>query len=228
MSDDAVLLKSQRNTLFQIVRASGFEPREFHWEQRSAPSDGAVVHLDQLVHDPSGYFFMTGRHPEGGWYLAFSPADDRPVYIVRLSEWSEVLDVVPNWLEFIRREFEVPDLWAAVVEESRALVTAATDDDNRPFAADEREVILERLDEIRRFLVETHELSQEQVGAMLRRLDYLQEASTRMGRKDWLNIAWSVLFGTAVTLGLGSGGFHELMRFASAALRPILGYTPLP
>jgi hypothetical protein len=218
----AILLPSQRNAFFLALRDAEFDPREFAWEEWQL--DGSS--LTALVHVPSqaGYSFAVGRNPRG-WIARFSPGLDETETVTTWSGWANVLQSVPTWLLMLRRELGQTDLWGSLGEAAPLVVASLDDeqDDNRPFSADEQTVVAGRLDEIRRFLEQAHELDQHQKGAILRRLDYLQDAATRVGRKDWRIMAAGVIVNVVIALGLNPPLARELFAFVGTVIRPLLG-----
>jgi len=68
-------------------------------------------------------------------------------------------------------------------------------------------------------------------GAIEARFAYLEDATNRLGRKDWLAILISSLIGLALQVGLQGEGTREFLRFASHIVRQLLGqvlYLPYP
>jgi hypothetical protein len=58
--------------------------------------------------------------------------------------------------------------------------------DNTPFTEDEQRQIAAQLQKVRKQIGEQFELTGEQLEQINEKLDEATEASTRMGRKDWL------------------------------------------
>jgi len=135
-------------------------------------------------------------------------------------DWGSELVYFSNWLHYLRRETESADLWSEISKEAKVLESAASSDTpNAPFTADEKEYILNGLDEIKQFLLTAHRLDPELVES---RLKYLADSVDRVGRKDWLNLLISVLVTIVISAALPPETARELFRFAGTVLRQII------
>jgi hypothetical protein len=145
-----------------------------------------------LRHRPSGAYFVFGGH--AGDYVTRYQAGDSPVEErTGLSQY-RLMEQVGFWLAEIKRDIETPDLWAQLQGEAE-LLGAASDEtvENTPFTPAEQEEIAGQLRELREYVRRTYSLSKSQTRFLEERLDYLPEASNRVGRKDWLLMAAGVM-----------------------------------
>ena len=67
--------------------------------------------------------------------------------------------------------------------------------ENTLFTGDEQKEIARRLEQAAKYMRETHSLSMAQMRALDEKVYYVIEASTRLGRKDWLNIFIATILG---------------------------------
>jgi hypothetical protein len=70
------------------------------------------------------------------------------------------------------------------------------------FTAEEQKQIAERLRELAEHVSYMHSFSGPQIEALKERLDYLVDASGRLGRKDWLNAFIGVTLGYILVAAL--------------------------
>jgi hypothetical protein len=97
-----------------------------------------------------------------------------------------LLPRITAWLREVKRDIETPDKWAELQKKAQ-LLSAASDSitENSPFTSFEQNQIADQL----RVMVEraqrTYSLSAAQTKALNEKLDYVAEASHRLGRKDW-------------------------------------------
>ena len=119
---------------------------------------------------------------------------------------------------------ESPDLWTAISQESDLLEATSSDEANTLFTADEKAYVLIGINEIKKYLLTAHKVDPELVES---RLNYLAEASDRVGRKDWINLLLSVLVGIVIQAALPQDATHELFRFVGMVLRQILRHPLL-
>jgi hypothetical protein len=81
----------------------------------------------------------------------------------------------------------VPDLWQELRRAAEALNTAdSADSSNAPFTPEEQTQISAGIQGIKDYIRTTYELTAEQFDRVEDRLDAAEEASKRIGRKDWL------------------------------------------
>jgi hypothetical protein len=210
------LLKSQANRLFEAIQDAGLEPTDFEW--RDTTNLITYVIFSKLVHTPSGYYFTFNNYSgfESSWTPGMQTLSDSEYF----EDWDSQVSAFTFWLEYLKRETESPDLWAAVGEGAGVLETAASaDTSNVPFTAKEKAYIIGGINEIKEFLLTAHSVDPELVES---RLSYLIESSERVGRKDWINLLISVLVGIVISAALPPEVTRELFRFAGTVLRQII------
>lgn len=119
---------------------------------------------------------------------------------------------------------EAPDLWGSLAQERELLGSEPAEAVNTPFNADERSQIKRAIDEIRVYITTTYSLTDEPLRRVNAKLDYLIDASTRLGRIDWKNLFVGALFSLALQQLSPTGpGLRELVVTAGHLLRHILG-----
>jgi hypothetical protein len=160
------------------------------------------LRVPRLVHAPSGSFYRfdlrASRH-----YCQYSPGEETLVEEQYPGDWAHQHEYIWQWLRRLKREAEEPDLWAAISGESALVLGASAGGvGNAPFSSPERQRISGTLNEIREYLVATQQLSGARLAFAEERLRYLEEASSRIGRKDWVNLAYGALINIAVGAAL--------------------------
>jgi hypothetical protein len=221
---DVTLTKSEKNIVFGWLTSAKFLPADFEWQEHELGEDtrrGVMWSTaSTLFHRPTRYYFNFGRA-----YCKFVPGTKSKVEIQEhASDWANRAAYFHLWLCRLREEVDAPDLWATIGQE-KALSTAASsaDLDNRPFTAAEQNLIAARLDEIKGFLLEGQQFDAEQLEFLDRQFAYLGEASTRMGRKDWLNVLYGGLITVVVGAALAPDAAKSLLRLAAAAFQSLWG-----
>ncbi|GAH49331.1 unnamed protein product, partial [marine sediment metagenome] len=214
-----ILLKRQRNQVFDLIRSVGLEPYNFQWSTvKSEESIGLKV--SQLNYRDSEYFFKFDFYEYSSYWIVFSPGSGRPVEKNLVApEWESIPPYVSQWLAELKREVEEPDLWAHISEYRLPEGATPRDDtSNKPFAAFEVEQIEKSIREIGIFLREHYGESEGIEG----KLDYLIEASKRMGRKDWLNICIGTLVTLGVTQAIQGEHIQHVWNLIRAALKGVV------
>ncbi|MEI8013283.1 MAG: hypothetical protein WCH20_00455 [Nitrospira sp.] len=227
---DYRLLKTQKNQILILIQSASLDPREFEWEEREEAenfSHGEVtLHFHRLLHTPSGYAALFGEN-----FLSYSPGPQGPNETERNIGWTGKYLAVERWLTYLKREIDAPDLWASLAQEQELFSAEPAGAVNAPFNADEQVQIRKAVEEIRVFISSTYSLAGEPLATVNRKLDYLIDASTRVGRIDWKNIFVGALLSLALQQLSPSGpGLRELFAAAGHLLRHVLGgviSTPL-
>lgn len=214
--DKRVLRTTQKNFLFTCLQDHGFSPADFEFDEHAGSG------LAQVRHRSSTYFFSVYVTIDGQHIAVFSPGahtlkEERPQLI-----WKGIEDQFAEWVTRLSEELRIPDLWSTITGDTQ-LIQLAADQDNRPFTPDEQTQVKKALDEIKAYLIKTHNLSGDRLETIKSQLSYLEEAATRLGRKDWTGILVSNLISIALTLSLSADGARDLFRFAGQIVKQLLG-----
>jgi hypothetical protein len=107
---------------------------------------------------------------------------------------------VPEWLGYLRREIEAPDLWGVLQDERELLAGATSSTANTPFTAAEKGEIVAQLNEVKALIRAQYQLNKGELEAIESRLDYLADAANRLGRVDWREALAGALLGLVVQM----------------------------
>ena len=102
---DHVLLRSQKDSVYEVIEAAGFDPTEFEWKRiRGRVYDGNVP---SLVHQPSQSRFVFDFDSKGDSHCAeWIPGKEKLIDRDRAGSdgWPLILHLVGIWLENVKRE----------------------------------------------------------------------------------------------------------------------------
>jgi hypothetical protein len=127
---------------------------------------------------------------------------DRPYDVYN---WNTFLPRVDDWLQSLKRDLNTPDLWAELRREAELLGNGSDRViENTPFTQVEQREIERRLGKLATDVSHAYSLSGAETKALHAKLDYLVDASRRLGRKDWLNTFIGVTLGFILALALPS------------------------
>lgn len=216
------LMRTQRNGLFQRIVERGLQPLEI---TLADDDDGTTV----IRHLPTGSTFALASH-DGVAYVgetrigAYGPYEYGPVY------WGDVLDdIFPQWSHNVRLENETLDLWEELRRAREILAGSQRESyDNTLFTSDELQQISAQFRQIKEFLRKAYSLSDEKLVRIEARLDEAEEASRRIGRKDWrllfCGLILTLIVGDLVTPSV----VHHLIVMAFDGLSNLFGGNALP
>ncbi len=211
-----MLLKSQFNHVFEAIKKSGLDPRDFSW---SKGNESTIPGAQILTHKPSKYYFIFDQDEEGNRSI-YSPGSDCPIQHVGRSSWYGQISSCKQWLSYLKRELEAPDLWSLVASAGEiALAPTTSEVENTPFTEDEQQYISTQLQEIEKYLQATREIPPDGLARIESRIEYLEDAAKRQGRIDWKNILVGQLLSIAIEAAIPPHLIQDLFRLASDAFQ---------
>ena len=185
--------KVQRNALFEAIVTGGLDPIECHLDERSIFLQGNTA---LVIHQQSQSYFRLIKGSGGSssgqvdrtTYLWRRVVENGPRTRGRVMGWSAVVELVGQWA----KEVNAPDLWFGLRSTKMSLGgTQEGNSENTPFTIGEQLQISTKLREIKAYVKETYQLSDEEFARIEERLDEAEEASRRVGRKDWVSsVLW--------------------------------------
>jgi hypothetical protein len=99
----------------------------------------------------------------------------------------------------------------------------AADAINAPFTPDEQSEISRELDEIKKLVRERFELTNEQLATIVQRLDHAEEASKRLGRKDWTMMFYGAVVSMFITDAVPTTVIQTVLSTAVHGIAHIFG-----
>jgi hypothetical protein len=190
---DHELLKSQKNQVLAVINRAELSPKDFEWTDvptavTATASRSRSYMVQALVHAPTDAWFIFDIDVERGHHYAiFRPGRQGPGEQINAGDWTSEIGYVQRWVEYVKREYEAPDLWGELTRQRELLADAPAEIENTPFAPEEQREIARQLREISEYVRRTHELSEAQQEVFEARLGYLEDAASRLGRIDWRN-----------------------------------------
>jgi hypothetical protein len=226
MVTNVTLKQTEKNDVFAWVKNSGLDPDEFQWLERKL-TEGLMYGMGSvdskvsvLTHIVSEYFFVFGAVR-----VHFSPGvkgrEDREEHG---DKWDTKRTFFRAWLNELLKEINAPNLWASLGEEKALTIAASSPNlNNSPFTPNEQSLIITRLDEVKRYLIDGQQFDAEQAVFIEQEFAYLREAATRQGRKDWLNLLLSGLVSLIVGLVLEPERARGLLALAGTVFQSLWG-----
>lgn len=214
-----MLNKRERNRLYQLIAESEFDPTEFDLDDESDKST--------VTHNSGSVFEFSLRARNDNLLKEFGIDDISYEYKFSVVEGNSETGssssirlvstlYIPAWLKEIRLTVGVPDYWDEMKRGQQLLAKIQKDSANTPFTQDEQRQIAAQLQEIKKQVREQFALTSEQRAQVGEKLDEVAEASTRMGRKDWLiyflGTITALIITATVTAGVGEHIFTIVIQ----------------
>jgi len=221
-----ILLKSQSNEVFNLVKESELDPFNFSWSEEdskyTSTKAGLSVPVSRLSYEDGCFYFQFDVH-KGRHYAIFSPGSDKLFEEQYPGDWSGQLAYVRMWLRYLRREIEQADLWGELSKYQLPPGERLSNDiGNAPFSSGQVDAIAEGLGKVRFYLEAEFNLNEEQQKLVNEKLDYLLGAAKRQGRKDWLHTAIGVIFTLAIGLSCTPEQAKTLWNILKVAVSGII------
>ncbi len=224
--DKHILLKSQKNEIFELILSREFDPINFQWCEVQSERHRDLPTVPELRFVDSGFFFVFDT--ERDRHVArYSPGSERLVVEGAPATWMAQKNHFRTWLSFLKREIEQPDLWYEISKYQLPSDSDSTPADfNEPFTVNEFEQIERGLDQIKSHLLENFAESEEHVQFVEERLQYLTESAKRQGRKDWLHTCIGVIFTMATSLTLAPEEAQNIWLMIKSFVSGIVQFLP--
>ena len=215
------LLQSQKNELFALIKESGIEHFNFIW-RITKRFDGSPMLC--YSHNDTEYFYIFSIG-SGGHFACFSPAYDRISSECITQTWGRQKQTFQQWLVFLKREIDSPDLWGALAKVNLPpeLKTKA-DFLNEPFTARESDNISRDIKTLESYFVEQGWAKKEQIDIVNQKLDYLIENTKKQSRKDWFFTGIGILVSIITTLALSQEQGNYLFHYFKTMLSGIIPF----
>jgi len=215
------LLKSQRNQVLELIKASGLDPFGFTWKTTPSVNDNqtTVPLLDYL----NGEFYFQFDLMNDDKYSAFSPGRNGIDETAYPAIWADQLENVRTWLECLASEAQEPDLWAEIEkyrisEDTDTLAQIV----NEPFSAHQAEQIQIGILKVRSYLEQFSKNNASQSAFVNEQLDYLVDAAKRQGKRDWLHTSIGVIMTITTALALAPDEAKNIWNILKTTLGGIV------
>lgn len=199
------------------VRAAGMSREWFDFFDRS----GEDFDFTSLMYLPDASYHFDFYPGARRWAVEYSPGEDTPTKWEDVGDWESALVRVDWWLEYLQRELRVGDPWSEAVAGALGEVSSGPSDNER-FTQEEREQVIARIDQLKTFLLDSEYRSEQDRRIIVERLDYLTEASGRLGRFDWRGVAASTVIDLALLGYVERDTVRHVVDFVVGAVRHLL------
>ena len=229
-SKNCRLLKTQKNEIFKLIQEQdGFSVSNFYWKDLLEnkihnPYKRDFVFLKLHYKDSDFYYSFKcyGGYDGGECFGEFSPSSQKFIGREKIGDWYHQKLSVEKWLEYLQREVEEPDLWQEIEKYQEVLPLAPSDElVNEPIPAYEADIMNDRLMLLSEQITKEFKLQKEESQFVRQKLNYLADAARRQPRRDWENIAVSVIMSLAIQLALAPEQAKSLFELVKNTLKGV-------
>jgi len=220
MVQKQVLLKTQKNEIFQILLDADLEPANFSWTEEPSITCHDLIVSKLKYRDGHFYFQFDFSRNKLNRYCEFSPGEERAVEGEGIeNSWLLQKNKVQEWAHLLKKEIDTPDLWQEI-QKYQATFSLAPPAQllNEPIPAYEAEKISNALQSLASQIEQQFELTNQQSKFVNSKLDYLAEAAKRQGHLDWIHTCIGVLITIAMALGMAPAQANRFWQLAKELL----------
>jgi hypothetical protein len=214
-----MLTRRQRNEIFQTLDEKGIDLDDCDLDTQNPT----------VTHVPTGSRFSITVF-EGfntNWHVKDGPSSDFGETAAR--NWEDVLERLRCWAGEVQYVNDVPDFWREL-RRTPAILAAAENGEigNAAFTADEQAQISVQIREIASYIRTTRELTTDQMEQVEERLADLDEASGRVGRKDWVLMLEGAALNLFITDLIPAHTVQHILVTALTGLGHLFGIGGVP
>ncbi|WP_157489764.1 hypothetical protein [Flavobacterium sp. CF136] len=192
------LLTSQKDHIYKYITAGGnFSPHQF----KLIETDEMGRYSTSLKFINSPYYFNFNEDTDYvGFYVNYSPGQERIVEATNNVNWKIGFDHFITWLSNLKRELESPNLWERFQNEISGL-QLITDFDNSKFTFSEYEELTEKLKIISQ-RISSIPLFENQQREIIISLERLTELAKELNKFDWKNLFIGTIISIIIQLNV--------------------------
>jgi hypothetical protein len=195
----------QRNNIFHAIAGGKLDPAAC--EMKSFGSEVSIIHA------ATGSRLDIARGVIG--FTCTAKIGNEPKFTYgRPLTWDALYAVVKNWATRVIDWSETPDLWEGRYSWNQFTGVKGDPPSNTPFASEERQVISSQLASIKEAVKKTYELTAAQEEKIDEQFKEAEEASERLGRKDWVLLFMGTMFSLVLADVITPDIFHHILTMA--------------
>jgi len=202
------VLKRFKNDIYGIIEESGIDPKRFKlYEDKE---EGSATSILDLIDSPLTFYFINS---DTSWidfnasYIRFLP--NYPFYPLERQNsyisFDDCKEIFKSWLkndvEPYIEDNDRDDRWSEFQFETNIYALTRIEFGNSSnFSSTEMAQVKIAIDNLKTLMIEHFNPTIQELEFINNRLDYLSEATTRLGKFDWSNTFVSILISIAINM----------------------------
>lgn len=217
------LLKSQKDTLYDLIERNGLSPFQFEFVESNSKMTQNKICTTLKFKDSDFFFtFETIGNSEQPHYSIYSPGEFNYEDTHYPGYWHPQFQKVNDWLVYLKREINTPNKWERLKTEMAEIIMTSNSD-NSKFTASEFEDLNTKIVTLKMGL-QSIGLLPEQLSVFNNKLDYLVSQAKDMNKFDWK----SLFIGTVISIIIQLSVTQENARALWNLIRRIFNNFLLP
>lgn len=223
--------KIYKNDIHRIIKEEmNLDPNRFSIKEDT--HEGRPIATLSIIDTKMEFAFL---NPENTWdafmvsYTLFTPNFTKTNWLPdnqKFSSYEEAKTRLINWLKLQVKPFlednDGVDLWNTFQFETNIFQLAHVRfGDNSAFSLDESTKIANSLDNLKQLIIERFNATEEQTEFINQRLDYLSEATNRLGKYDWSGLMISTFISIGINMGVDTETGRIFFQLISDAFKTV-------
>ena len=197
------LLLSQKNQLYDIIGNQDLTQNIFSYLE-----DEYSV---KIKYNKDYEFKIVLNNPKYTYSLVYSPGENKLKEITTANYWVEVAASFQQWLEYLKKEIQLPDKWKLLGEYIKSTGIEIPSSSNEFFSINEYEILKERIEILKNDLFQIAELKANHELINIK-IDQLLINSKKLNKPDWINLFLGTIFNLIITLSLNEHVIHSIWQ----------------
>jgi len=210
------LLPSQKKEIFDLLFENGLDPNRF---ELTTENPEFMTGIPVLSYKNSKYYFAfnlkkDSRNRGGSDQNMFSPGATNLIETEEQHSWFSQKVNFAKWLMSLQREINVKNPWEHISDYlPDKEISLNVNDVYQEFSSPEVHLIETSLGRFKDFLLEKHELTEDQITIVNQKIDYLVDCAKKFRKIDWKNLLVGTMIGLFGQLGLNSQQAHDIWQY---------------
>lgn len=206
-----MLLKSQRNQIISFLDRANISLGQYRINEDSSSTTVSVTDSTS-----NSYYFQIrvgGNHFH--YVISMRPGVEKVTDSSFTDEWSSVANTFSTWVRLVRREIDLPDLWAELQQSAQLFASTATPSDDKFTRAELAEVQGQL-----RLLQKSFTTAALPEAARQKLIELTQTAAVKaegLTKKDWQNWIIGGFISAITALALNPTQASEVLKLVKAA-----------
>ncbi len=206
-----MLLKSQRNQLIYLLDKVGINLGQYRISE-----DEKCCAISVTDDTSNSYYFQIRTGSSHFHYHVYvRPGSERITDDAYSNEWSAIINHFVTWVQLVRREIDLPDVWAELQQTAQLFAPTAEPSDDKFTRTELAEVQGQlRLLQLSFAQAALPEAAKQKLIGLTQTAAVKAEGFTK---KDWQSWFIGALIGHVTEAVLNSGQIHEVYKLVKAA-----------
>ena len=199
-------LPSHQKRMFDLIVQKGLNPTDFEILPKTA----------FIQHKATEFKFYLSRGPKDSSVITLSPGYGKYSHTKKFIDWADTFQEFAMWLEFLRSELEIPDVWGQLKDITPIVQSFINIDD--PFSETEEKITASKIEEIKS-KIEKLEIPAKDIKDIKEKLDETLLLVKKLTKRQWLNYFKGAMMEYLVSKALDSGILQQIWEIIQSTFQ---------